>query len=208
MKRHILSLLAAVALPFALAAQTSSIGGMSREKFDRVNAEGNAKVAAIQPNSTPLSAADMKLLTQIAQGGMMQLQVSQAALPKTQGEDARTLAQSEVEEQTGISQKLTEIATAKGASMPGQPAPGTDAILQQIGAKSGAELDRYYVQTSGVDGHKKLESTMTTVSKAAKDPALKALAVAALPVIRTHMKVSKAVVSGAGRKTSAAAGAR
>ncbi len=197
MKLQILSLAAAIALPIAVFAQgATTIGGMSRAEFDRINNEGAAKVAAIQPSSTPLSEGDKKLLTRMAQGGMMQLQISQAAMPKVTGDDVRTLAQSEVEEQTGLSQKLSEIANAKSAAMPAEPAAGTQSIVDQINSKTGAELDAYYVRTSGVEGHQKLEATMMTVSKTAKDPALKAVADAALPLIRTHLKVSKAISGG------------
>lgn len=199
MKQHILTVIAAIAMPLSMFAQSdATIGGMSRAEFDRINADGAAKVAAVKPSSAPLSAGDKKLLMQMAQGGMMQLQVSQAALPKVSRDDVRTLAQSEVDEQTGLSQKLTEIAGAKGVTMPSEPAAGTAAILQQMEGKSGSNLDMYYTKTSGIEGHKKLEATMTTVSKTAKDPALKAVANAALPLIKTHMRVAKGVAGAAG----------
>jgi putative membrane protein len=208
MKQRMLTLMAALALPISIFAQAGQgsgmIGGMSRAEFDRINAEGAAKVAAIQANSTPLSESDKKLMMQVAQGGMMQLQVSQAALPKTSRDDAKTLAQSEVDEQTGLSQKLMEIARAKGMTLPSEPAAGTAAILKQIGMRNGADLDAYYVRTSGVEGHKKLQSTMTIVSRTAKDPALKAIAAAALPLIRTHLKVSQQISGGMGGKMSGA----
>lgn len=202
MKQIFLSVVAALALPIYASAQSATIGGMSRAEFDKTNADAAAKVSAIQATSTPLSEGDKKLMMQMAQGGMMQLQVSQAALPKTNGEDARTLAQSEVDEQTGLSRKLSEIAGAKGVTLPSEPAAGTAAIVQQIDKKSGADLDAYYVRTSGVEGHKKLEATMTLVSKTAKDPALKEIAAATLPLIRTHMKVSKNIVAGMSSKTA------
>ncbi len=208
MKKHILALVAAIALPMSMFAQTGSgnkIGGMDRAEFDRINAEGAAKVAAVKPSSTPLSEGDKALMMKMAKGGMMQLQVSQAALPKLTREDVQALAKSEVEEQTGLSQKLMEIASAKGVTLPGEPAAGTDGIIKQMDGKSGADLDMYYTRTSGIDGHKKLESTMSTVSKTAKDPALKEVANAALPLIRTHMRVSQGVAgAGAGKKMTKA----
>ena len=213
MKQQILALVAAIALPLSMNAQNAAgsgttIGGMQRAEFDRINADGAAKVSAIQPTQTPLSEGDKKLFMQMAQGGMMQLQVSQAAMPKVGDEEVRVLAQSEVEEQTGLSQKLTEIAAAKGMTMPAEPAPGTAAILKQMEAKSDKQLDAYYIRTSGVDGHKKLEATMTTVSSNAKDPALKAVAAAALPLIRTHLRVSKNVSGRVGGMSAKKTGGR
>jgi putative membrane protein len=49
---------------------------------------------------------------------MRQLAISQAVLNKATNEQVRMLAQSEVEEQTNLSKKLTEIAQAKGITLP------------------------------------------------------------------------------------------
>jgi putative membrane protein len=76
------------------------LGRISVEEFNRLNAEGAAMVAAITPTSTALSRGDQKLMMEVAMGGMMQLEVSRAALARVTSPQARLLAQSEVEEQT------------------------------------------------------------------------------------------------------------
>jgi len=179
---------------------TTTIGGIDRQTFDTRNREGSAKVAAIQPTATPLSAADQKLLAQMAAGGAMQLQMSQAAMPKLTRDDARVLAQSEVEEQTGLSAKLQEIAAAKRMTLPTTPDPELPAAMRELNAATAPNADAFYVRRSGVAGHKKLERTMTTVLAQAKDPALRAIAEATLPVIRMHMQVSNGVVAAMSRR--------
>jgi hypothetical protein len=127
---------------------SAMIGNMSRAEFDRRNAEGNAALMAIRPTSTPLSKSDQKLLAQMAIGGLTQLQVSQAALGRLQRDDVRVLAQSEVEEQTGVSAKIQEIARAKGMpAMSTEPAAVATQMLERIQGTSGAELDRYYTRS-------------------------------------------------------------
>lgn len=171
------------------------IGNMSREEFARLNKQGDAAVAAVTPNSSPLSKADEKMMMEVAMGGMMQLEVSRAALQKVTSEEARILAQSEVEEQTGLSNKLKEIAAAKNITLPSSPDSKTQSMVSKMQAMSGADFDRYYVRESGVKGHEKLDKTMTKVQSKAADPALKGIAAAALPLVRTHLQVSRDVVS-------------
>lgn len=215
------SVIAAVALLLASAGvkaqETSSttttpngkIGNVSVETFRAANEKGNKMVAAVKPTDKPLSAADQKLMLQVAKGGKKQLQLSQAAVDKVQSPEAKLLAQSEVEEQTGVAAKLQEIATAKGIELPDSAGAQAQAALEQMNGLSGEGLDAYYVKTSGVKGHQKLQATMTKVLASAKDPALKSLATATMPVIKMHLNVSTAVSrkmggSSAMNKTKAA----
>jgi putative membrane protein len=171
------------------------IGNMTIEAFNSVNAKGNQTVSAITPTSTALSAADKQLLTKIATGGQRQLAISQAVLANVTNPQVKLLATSEVEEQTGIAAKLKEIATAKGATLPEGPDAAAQQLVTQAQNLKGAELDAFYLDQSGIKGHELLQQTMTTVSTTAKDPTLKELAVGTLPVIRTHLSVSKSIKS-------------
>lgn len=167
------------------------IGKMSLTAFNNINTKGNQTVSAIKPTSTPLSSADQQLLTKIATGGMRQLAVSQAVVDKVTNPKVKLLAQSEVEEQTGISAKLKEIATTKNATIPAEPDAAAQQLVAQIQNLSGDALDAFYLDQSGIKGHELLQQTMTTVSSTAKDATLKQLAVGTLPVIRTHLTVSR-----------------
>lgn len=169
------------------------IGKMRVSDFMELNAKGAQMVNAITPDSKPLSEVDMQLFTQVALGGMRQLLVSQAVLAKATNEQVRMLAQSEVEEQTTVSNKLKQIASAKGAAMPQQPDAETTALVNSIQGMSADEVNLFYLRESGIKGHELLRSTMNTVRSNADDDALEALAKATLPVIKTHLKVSKKV---------------
>jgi len=170
---------------------TSSVttGTSNLQDVVQLTRKGGQLVAAIQPTSDALSSADERLLAQVAMGGTMQLQVSQAALEAVTGEEARTLAQAEVEEQTGISEKLQEIAAAKGISLPTLADPQTEELL--AGLAGADDADTYYITTSGVQGHQKLMNTMTMVQQQAEDQALLELANAALPVIQAHLQAAQ-----------------
>ncbi len=171
---------------------------MSQEELDRKNKEGAAAVAAITPTSDKLSKADQDLMNEVAMGGMMQLEMSRVAVDKAQDPMVKQLAQAEVEEQTGLSDKLKEIAQAKGVTLPPAPdAKGRDMVTKLQGL-SGMEFDRQYVRESGVNGHQKLDKVMSKVESKATDANLKALAAAAHPLVKTHLQAAQSLQSTMG----------
>lgn len=175
--------------------QPEHIGGMKTDKFQKKNAKGGAKVASIQPSNGTATDTDKQLMMQVAAGGMKQLMVSQAVLAKATDPKVKLLAQSEVEEQTGVSNKLKELAAAKGVTLPSAPDAETQQLVAQAQGLSGTQLDQFYLAESGVKGHQQLEATMNTVASTAGLKELRQLAGATLPVIRMHLEVSQAELS-------------
>jgi putative membrane protein len=177
---------------------SGTIGKMTVADFNSMNARGSQMVNAITPTSTALSAADRQLMMQVATGGQRQLAISQAVVGKATNEQVRMLATSEVEEQTGVAAKLREIAAAKGITLPAGPDAATQALVTRAQGMTGAALDAFYLTEGGIRGHELLQQTMTTVNTTATDATLKSLATATLPVIRTHLTVSRDVQSTMG----------
>jgi putative membrane protein len=189
----------------AFAQQADKVGKLSADEFKQINTQGNEMVAAITPDQSALSAADKQLMMKVAAGGQRQLALSQALLDKVSDPQVKMLAASEVEEQTGVAAKLKEIATAKGVTLPEGPDAAAQSLVSRTENLSGAAADAFYLTEGGIKGHELLQKTMTTVNGTAKDAALKGLAAATLPVIRTHLSVSKDVKSTMGKKSGTAA---
>jgi len=177
---------------FAAAGTPGVIGKIPSADFKELNKEAGAKVKALKPAAGTLSAEDQEHLMEIAMGGTMQLEMSKIAVERASSEDVKAIAKAEVEEQTILSNKLKEIAAAKQISM---PSPHEDKKIKKMTDKlqkaSGAEFDHVYLEESGVKGHELLKETMTKVMKKANDQDLKMLASTALPLIQTHLQVSK-----------------
>ena len=171
------------------------VGKESKTAFDRMNQKGAAMVAAIQPTSAKLSNADQALMMEVAKGGMMQLEVSRVAVQKASNEEVKALAQAEVEEQTGLSAKLKEIAQAKGVTLPSTPDAETQAMVTQMQGMSGMAFDQRYVTESGVKGHEKLDAVMSKVKANASDSNLKDVEKAAHPLVKTHLKVAREIMN-------------
>lgn len=184
-------------------AANGKIGTLTPAEFEKANQDGAAAVGAVKATSAPLSKADEALMMQVAMGGMMQLEVSGVAAAKTNDDDVRIFAKGEIEEQKGLKKKLAEVAKMKNMTLPSEPDDKTKKMVAMLNGLSGAELNNAYMQQSGVDGHELLLKTMTKVEAEASDPALKGIATAALPLIKTHLAAAKAELSDGGAKKSA-----
>lgn len=171
-----------------------TIGGMSLEEFDEMNAQGAEEVASLMATEESLSESDEKLMLEVAMGGMMQLEISRLAIDSATDEEVLLLAQAEVVEQTGLSEKLKEIAGIKGVTLPSAPSADAQAMLEKLSGLSGDEFDRAYVQESGVRGHELLDDVLERVETKAEDGDLVELASAARPLVQTHLQVARSVL--------------
>lgn len=175
------------------AGATTMVGNKSKAEFDRQNQKGASAVAAVSATPAKLSSADQKLMMNVAKGGMMQLELSRVAVQKASSPEVREFAQAEVDEQTGLSAKLQEIAQAKGVTLPSTPDAETQAMVSRMQNMTGAAFDQMYMSESGVKGHQKLDKVMSTVESTASDPSLKGVAKAAHPLVKTHLDVARQI---------------
>ncbi|SDK31550.1 putative membrane protein [Catalinimonas alkaloidigena] len=179
-------------------AKDGKIGKMDASEFQDINQEAFAKVADLDASAGALTADDQKLLLEIAMGGMMQLEASRAVVSKLTDEDVRAICNAEIEEQTGLSKKLKEIAQAKNVTLPDAPDPKVTKQVEKLQGLSGARLNHTYLQEIGVRGHELLQKTMSKVQSKAQDETLKTLAATTLPLIETHLQVSRDEMSDGG----------
>jgi putative membrane protein len=183
---------AGLALPSILrAAPDGKVGKHSADEWTELNRKADAEVKAIKPDSADLSAADQQLVIDMAAGGMRQLELSRIALVKATSEDVKDYARAEVAEQTSLAEKLKEIAGAKGLAIPETPDEKTRKALDDLSGTSAADFDETYLKTVGIEGHEMLALTMGKVQTDGGDPALRQLAMAALPLIAVHLQAAR-----------------
>ncbi|HEX8310347.1 MAG TPA: DUF4142 domain-containing protein [Chthoniobacteraceae bacterium] len=188
---NIFTTCAALSLSLMASAEAQTIGKLQSKEFTSINKQAQSTMSAIKPTDAPLSPADQKLMTQVATGGMMQLQMSVVAAKMATTPEVRAIAEAEVAEQTGLAAKLKELTAAKKVTMPDKPDEKIQKMVANLQGKSSNEFDRAYLKQSGVEGHELLKKTMETVASTATDPALKAIAAASLPLIKTHLQVAQ-----------------
>ncbi|MDB6079289.1 MAG: hypothetical protein JWO82_3036, partial [Akkermansiaceae bacterium] len=107
----------ALGCSFAHAAEVYA-GKIPQGEFMKFNKAAAEQVKAIKVTDQALSEEDQTLLTEIATGGMMQLETSKLAVGKSSSPEIKVIAQAELDEQAGLGEKLKEIAAAKKAKLP------------------------------------------------------------------------------------------
>jgi putative membrane protein len=195
-RRHCLKTgaLAGVALTFGIStthAASGMLGKMGPDAWKKANADAGSSVKALSAGTADLSKDDADLLKEIAACGMMQLKLSEAAASMGSSEDVKMIASAEVEEQTIVGAKVKEIARAGNVVLPGDPDEDVNEAVAELKKKTGLELDKHYLKESGIKGHEKLKDTMEKVQSKAESQVLKDLANTTLPIIKTHLQVSK-----------------
>jgi putative membrane protein len=172
---------------------TVMFGTVSESQFGVINERGRQMVAAITPAALPMSTDDQELFLEIAAGGMMNLQASQLALTKSTDPAIRILAKGEVEEQAALETKLREFAMIKTGRLPASPDEKTQKLVAKLGSLSGKDFDQYYTREVAIEGHERLKKVMEKTKDSARDPDLRALASATLPIINMHLQAANTV---------------
>ena len=175
--------------------QTETVGEMSRAEFDEVNMQAAEDVAALTASSESLSSSDESLMLEVAMGGMMQLELSRLAVENAADQETLLFAQAEVLEQTGLSEKLMEVAETKGLTLPTAPNADTQTILDSLRGSKDGDFDREYLQQSGVKGHQLLDEVLSRVEGEAEDEDLLEMAATAHPLVLTHLEVAQQILS-------------
>lgn len=172
-----------------------TVGAMSRDEFDELNAQAVEDLLSLTASSEPLSRGDERLMLELAAGGMMQLQLSRLAVENATDAETLLFAQAEVVEQTGISEKLQEVAEAKGLTLPESADADLQKILDQLRGTADEDFDREYLERSGVKGHELLDEVLSRVEAEAEDEDLQEMAATAHPLVLTHLEVARQILS-------------
>jgi len=174
----------------AVAKDNQRIGKLGPAEFKQANEVAAARIKAIVPTNTALTELDRLLVSKVAMAGIMQSSASAWALSKIQSMDVKTIAQAEIDEQAVLSEKLKEIAAAKNFDLPKEPGGEQKKILDDI-MDNTPPVDREYLKTIGVEGHRAIQTAMEEVRAKAQDATLKQLAAAALPIVAVHLTVAR-----------------
>jgi putative membrane protein len=141
---------------------------------------GGAAAAAMSP-------ADQKMVTDIAQANIAEIQTGRLALTKSQSPQVRAFAQKMIDDHTMAMQELQRLAQSTGASLPGDTDLMHKAIAAELGILSGDTFDRQYMSQVGVTDHKRTQELLEQTARSASNPALRAYAQKILPAVTRHL---------------------
>lgn len=159
--------------------------------------------ATVAPGA-PLSKGDQKIVMDMAQANMAEIESAKMAQGKTQNAEVKTFAQQMIDDHTKALTDVQQLATAKGVTLPTEVDKRHKAMADKLAAMSGDAFDKAYLAQCGVAEHKKVHGMLAAAAKKAKDPELKALAGQMQPTVEQHMKAAQQIGKA---KPAAATGA-
>ncbi|CDG85411.1 DUF4142 domain-containing protein [Janthinobacterium agaricidamnosum] len=168
-----------------------------------------ALVAQAQGTAT-LSRADQKLVVELAQANMAEIDAGKLAASKAQNPQLKAFGQQMVDDHTRALQEVQQLAQAKGVALPAETDSKHKQMAQKLAGLSGDAFDRQYAAHSGVDDHQKAHALLQRVQARAKDPDLKALAARLMPAVDQHLtsvqQLNAAIKGNTASGTSGTAG--
>lgn len=191
-KRKTLKSLLAIS---AIAAMFSTV---SVQAQTQTNAAQNSTAGQTASNAR-LSAGDEKALKDMAQANINEVAAARIALQKAQSSEVKTFAQKMIEDHGGALSKVQAVAQQKGVSLPTEP----DAMHKDMAAKleqqTGDAFDKMYMENAGTKDHEMVLSKLKSDAQNIKDPDVKALADAHIPVVEQHLKSAQQLSTQSGK---------
>ena len=139
-------------------------------------------------SSGKLSSSDEKILKDIAQANIDEIEAAKLAQSKSQNDQVKSFAQQMIDDHTKGLNDTQQIAQQKGVTLPTEPDAKHKAMAKKLEAMSGPAFDKAYMAQAGVADHKAVHSKLKSDIKKAKDPDVKALAEKLEPIVAQHLK--------------------
>lgn len=158
--------------------------------------------AAKAEDASKLDRSDRKMLEELAQGNMAEVDAGKMALEKSQSAEVKKFAQQMVDEHGSSLADVQALARAKNVTLPDGPGAMAKTKAMALKALSGKLFDTEYAKRAGVGDHESTVKLLQKIQKDGKDSDLKALAGKMLPAVEHHLEMAKALAaSGASAKS-------
>ncbi|MEO6819816.1 MAG: DUF4142 domain-containing protein, partial [Ginsengibacter sp.] len=133
-----------------------------------------------------------KFVTDAAEGGMMEVDLGNAAIKIAMAQSVKDFGKMMVDDHTLLNNSLKDIAMKKNVQVPAAITSGQQSEMDDLTKKTGKDFDKAYVNMM-VDDHKKDIDDFTKASENLTDPELKTFATNALPVLKKHLQAIEAI---------------
>lgn len=138
--------------------------------------------------ATRLPAADQQFIAVAAGAGMYEVEVARVAVSRASNAQVRSYAQMLLDHHTANNRELMTLVSTKGHRVaPGLPAP-LQQKLTRLSGLSGAEFDREFIRTTGVQDHTAAIAAFEQGRSSVTDRDLRAYIDKSLPVLRQHLQ--------------------
>ena len=199
----------------AAATQENAAGQTPANEAGKMSPTGQNETSSVKPSTSgasdtagssasgSVSKSDQKMMKDLAQANMAEIEAAKLAQQKSSNEDVKTFAQKMIDDHTKASEQLQQLAQAKNVTLPADIDSKHKAEIKKLSALSGDKFDKRYMAQGGVSDHRKAHALLGRIEKNAKDSDLKTLASSMMPTIDEHWQMAKQMKSG---KASTATG--
>jgi putative membrane protein len=163
-------------------------GGSSNMKDQNSGMSGASGAAGAAASGGSMSKADQKILMNMAQANINEVEAGKLAQSKSQNDQVKSFAQQMIDDHSKALTEVQTVAQQKSVTLPTEPDAKHKAMAAKLEKMSGDAFDKAYMSQAGVADHKKVHSMLVADSKRAKDPDVKALAGKMTPVVEQHLK--------------------
>ena len=171
-------------------AYPQSAGGAATTSLPSVGASGASSTATTSMTSQ-LIKSDEKLLMQLAQANIVEINSAKLAEDKSKSEQVKALAKKMMEDHTKALDELKQLAQAKGITLPTEPDRQQKLMENRLSSMTGEKFDKQYVQQVSERVHKDLHKLLLQAGSKAQDIDIKNYATKNLSVIESHQQLVK-----------------
>ncbi len=158
-----------------------------------------------------LNKADEKLVVQLAQANITEINTAKLAEEKSKNDQVKTLAKKMMDDHSKALDELKQLAQSKGVTLPTEPDRQQKLVENRLMALSGEKFDKQYVEQIAERARKGEHKLLLQVGAKAQDMGLKNYATKTLAVIESQQQLvkdtSRSIESGShGKSDSGASG--
>lgn len=141
-------------------------------------------------SSGKLSSDEEKIIRQLAQANMVEINAAKLAQEKTQSDEVKSFAKKMVDDHTKALDELKQIAQSKGLTLPSEPNKQQIAMEQKLQGLSGDKFDKQYMKQIGEHAQMQTHQLLQKAAKV-KDADLKNYASKTMAVFEGHLQMAK-----------------
>ena len=147
-----------------------------------------------------LNTRDRNFVMEAAMGGMAEVELGKLATQKATSDAVKQFGQKMVDDHSAANSELTQLAAAKGLTLPTELDAKHRADITRLSKLSGAAFDGAYSKAM-LDDHVKDVAAFEKESTSGTDPEVKAFATKTLPTLKQHLEMARSL-NGQSSKTN------
>lgn len=154
--------------------------------------------AASSASATQIADADRKMMHDIVEANLAEIETGKLALDKSRNVHIRAFAQKMIDDHTNAMQALQSLARNKGIALPTETDMQHKAMATGLSVLSGDTFDQRYLQHIGVADHQRTLDLLKQTIQTTNDRDLRAHATQMMPVVEQHLAIAQRMMSMAG----------